>query len=119
MIFIKSFYFLQCNGDRVYAIRFEDGINKKITIKKQFVDTFLEWNHLKLSIKTCKYDVKFVRLVALLVVGWANLSELIQLRRNLSKACMPFVLATIYCAFYNWTQLLTSVLKKAERRPIR
>lgn len=28
---------------------------------------------MKLSIKTCKYDVKFVRLVALLVVGWANL----------------------------------------------
>lgn len=64
---------LQLNGDRVYAIRLEDGINKKVTIKKDFVDTFLEWNRMKIDIKTCKYDVKFIRLLSLLVVGWANL----------------------------------------------
>lgn len=41
---------------------------------------------MKISIKTCKYDVKFVRLVALLVVGWANL-----VRGDINPAAKEFI----------------------------
>lgn len=55
-------------------------------IKKDYVDTFLEWNHMKVDIKTCKFDFKFVRLLVLLVVGWANL-----VRGDINPAAKEFI----------------------------
>lgn len=54
-------------------IQFEANVNKKIFIEKRYIDALLKWNQMKIDINTRRYDVKFIRLLLVVVVGMANL----------------------------------------------